>query len=151
RSLLSTSWEKPPEKSGRAPYFKKCAAPSVSAVTPIPLQAVSFWESPTALFLRQPRMMGLSMSTFLSRLIATSPLVSSTVPSRPDAPCYVKTASTAAAGVPLTYVMCPAPRPSGTLQTVGFDNGIRTADPSMGSEEPTDYVTFMQLSLDGPQ
>ena len=91
------------------------------------------------------------MSTLLSRLFAISPLVSATVPSRPDAPCYVKTASTAAAGVPLTFIMCPAPRPSGTLKTVRFDNGIKTANPSMDSEEPTDYVTFMQLSLDGPQ
>src|SRR5262245_43038862 len=95
-------------------------------------------------------MMGLSMSTLLSRLIAISPLVSATVPSRPDPPCYV-TASTAAAGVPLTQIMCPAPRPSSTLKTVGFDNGIKTANPSMRSEEPTDYITFMQLSLDGAQ
>src|SRR5215813_9560737 len=90
------------------------------------------------------------MSTLLSRLIAISPLVSATVPSRPVL-CYVRPTSTAAAGVPLTYIMCPAPRPSGTLKTVGFDNGIRNANRSMGSEEPTDYVTFMQLSLDGPQ
>jgi hypothetical protein len=94
-------------------------------------------------------MMGLSMSILLSRLIAISPLVSASVPSRPNAPCYVKTVSTAAGA--LTYIVSPGPRSSGKLKTIGFDNGIRTANPSLGSEEPTGYVTLRQLSLDGPQ